>query len=86
MTLETAPEGEDIACESWSNMIRRPRTHLAAFKAQVALPAVRSDKTLAELAQQQDVHPIRSPIERTSCWPLKLRGCEFFKACKCDAI
>ena len=37
---------------------RRPRrTHSAAFKAKVALAAVRGDKTLAELAQQHDVHP-----------------------------
>ena len=39
-------------------MSRRPRrTHSAAFKAKVALAAVRGDKTLAELAQQYDVHP-----------------------------
>ena len=31
--------------------------HSAAFKAKVALAAVRGDKTLAELAQQHDVHP-----------------------------
>ena len=38
-------------------MSRRPRrTHSAAFKAKVALAAVRGDKTLAELAQQHDVH------------------------------
>ena len=39
-------------------MSRRPRrTHSAAFKAKMALAAVRGDKTLAELAQQHDVHP-----------------------------
>ena len=39
-------------------MSRRPRrTHSAAFKAKVALSAVRGDRTLAELAQQHDVHP-----------------------------
>ena len=39
-------------------MSRRPRrTHSAAFKAKVALAAVCGDKTLAELAQQHDVHP-----------------------------
>ena len=33
-------------------MSRRPRrTHSAAFKAKVALAAVRGDKTLAEMAQ-----------------------------------
>ena len=41
-----------------ASMSRRPRrTHSAAFKAKVALAAVRGDKTLAELAQQHDVHP-----------------------------
>ena len=39
-------------------MSRRPRrTHSAAFKTKVALAAVRGDKTLAELAQQHNVHP-----------------------------
>ncbi|MGC8384132.1 IS3 family transposase [Pseudomonas aeruginosa] len=36
---------------------RTRRNHSPAFKAQVALAAVRGDKTLAELAQQFDVHP-----------------------------
>jgi len=36
---------------------RSRRTHSPAFKAKVALAAVREDKTLAELAQQFDVHP-----------------------------
>ena len=39
-------------------MTRRPRrNHTAAFKAKVALAAMKGDKTLAELAQQFDVHP-----------------------------
>ena len=38
-------------------MTRRPRrNHTAAFKAKVALAALKGDKTLAELAQQFDVH------------------------------
>jgi transposase len=38
-------------------MSRRPRrNHTPAFKAKVALAAVRGEKTLAELAQQFDVH------------------------------
>jgi len=39
-------------------MSRRPRrNHAPAFKAKVALAAIKNDKTLAELAQQFDVHP-----------------------------
>jgi transposase-like protein len=39
-------------------MARRPRrNHTAAFKAKVALAALKGDKTLAELATQFDVHP-----------------------------
>jgi transposase len=38
-------------------MTRRPRrNHTPAFKAKVALAAVKGEKTLAELAQQFDVH------------------------------
>ena len=39
-------------------MSRRPRrNHTPAFKAKVALAAVRGELTLTELAQQFDVHP-----------------------------
>jgi transposase len=38
--------------------MRRPRrNHTAAFKAKVALAAIRGEKTLAELAEQFDMHP-----------------------------
>ena len=36
---------------------RQRRNHTAAFKAKVAVAALKGDKTLAELAQQFDVHP-----------------------------
>src|SRR3954470_7901715 len=36
---------------------RLRRNHIPAFKAKVALAAVRGDKTLAELARQFDIHP-----------------------------
>ena len=38
-------------------MRRKRRNHSASFKAKVAVAAVRGEKTLAELAQQYDVHP-----------------------------
>jgi transposase-like protein len=38
--------------------MKRPRrNHAPAFKAKVALAALKGDRTLAELAQQFDVHP-----------------------------
>jgi transposase-like protein len=36
---------------------RTRRTHNPAFKAKVALAAIKGEKTLSELAQQYDVHP-----------------------------
>jgi transposase len=45
-------------CRTGETMARRPRrNHTPAFKAKVALAAVRGDKTLAELAQPFDLHP-----------------------------
>ena len=39
-------------------MSRRPRrNHSPAFKAKVALAAIKGEKTLIELAQEFDVHP-----------------------------
>jgi transposase-like protein len=39
-------------------MSRRPRrNHAAAFKAKVALEALRDGKTIADIAQKHDVHP-----------------------------
>jgi len=39
-------------------MSKRPRrNHSPAFKARVALAAIKGEKTLAELAEQFDVHP-----------------------------
>ena len=51
-------------------MTKRPRrNHTPAFKAKVALAAVRGDKTLAELAQQFDIHP-----NQITQWKAQLEG------------
>jgi transposase-like protein len=44
---------------------RTRRNHTAAFKAKVALAALKGDKTLAELAQQFDVHANQISTWRT---------------------
>ena len=38
-------------------MRRTRRNHAAGFKAEVAVAAIKGDKTLAELAEHFDVHP-----------------------------
>ena len=52
-------------------MSRRPRrNHTPAFKAKVALAAVKGDRTLAQLAEQFDVHP-----NQITSWKAKLPMC-----------
>jgi transposase-like protein len=47
-------------------MSRRPRrNHSPAFKAKVALAAIKGEKTLAELAQDYDLHPNQITTWRT---------------------
>lgn len=38
-------------------MRRKRRNHLPAFKARVAIEAIKGDKTLAELAEKHELHP-----------------------------
>jgi transposase len=51
-------------------MQRRPRrNHTPAFKAKVALAAIKGDRTLAQLAEQFDVHP-----NQITSWKSQLEG------------
>jgi transposase-like protein len=50
--------GTIVARESGATMSKRARrNHSPAFKAKVALAAIRGDRTVAQLADQFDVHP-----------------------------
>ncbi len=51
-------------------MSRRPRrNHTPAFKAKVALAAIKGDRTLAQLAEHFDVHP-----NQITTWKAQLEG------------
>ena len=51
-------------------MSRRPRrNHTPAFKAKVALAAIKGDRTLVQLAEQFDVHP-----NQITSWKAQLEG------------
>jgi transposase len=56
--VDFLPEGGEDGRGSGEHMTKRTRrNHTPAFKAKVALAAVKGEKTLAELAQFFDVHP-----------------------------
>ena len=47
-----------FSCEKERKMTKRKRrNHTSAFKAKVAVAALKGERTLAELAEQYDVHP-----------------------------
>ena len=51
-------------------MKRRPRrNHSPAFKAKVALAAIKGDRTIVQLAEQFDVHP-----NQITAWKSQLEG------------
>src|ERR1700694_5641089 len=51
-------------------MSRRPRrNHTPAFRARVARPAIKGDRTLVEWAEQFDVHP-----NQITSWKAQLEG------------
>jgi transposase-like protein len=56
--VDFLPDGGEDGRGSGESMTRRTRrNHTPAFKAKVALAALKGEKTLVELAQQFDVHP-----------------------------
>ena len=57
--MEFLPDsGHAVPSESGETMSRRARrNHTPAFKAKVALAAIRGESTVSELAQHFDVHP-----------------------------
>jgi transposase len=56
--VDFLPEGGEDRRGSGESMTKRARrNHTPAFKAKVALAAIKGEKTLAELAQLFDVHP-----------------------------
>jgi len=48
---------------------RSRRNHTPAFKAKVALAAIKGDRTLSQLAEQFDVHP-----NQITSWKAQLEG------------
>ena len=51
-------------------MSRRPRrNHTPAFKAKVALAAIKGERTIAQIAEQFDVHP-----NQVTTWKAQLEG------------
>ena len=76
--MEFLPDGgHAVARESGETMSRRPRrNHTPAFKAKVALAAIKGDRTLAQLAEQFDVHP-----NQITAWKAQLedRGVRGFR-------
>jgi transposase-like protein len=51
-------------------MSRRPRrNHSATFKAKVAIAAIKGERTIAQIAEQFDVHP-----NQVTSWKAQLEG------------
>jgi transposase len=64
--VDFLPDSGMICRISGAKMTKRARrNHTSAFKAKVALAAIKGEKTLAELAQQFDVHPNQIPQWRS---------------------
>ena len=62
--------GTVVPSESGETMSKRQRrNHTPAFKAKVALAAVKGDRTIAQLAEHFDVHP-----NQITAWKAQLEG------------
>ena len=61
---------------------RTRRNHTPAFRAKVALAAVKGDKTLSELATHFDAHPTQITVNEASFTKTQLldRAAEVFEA------
>jgi transposase len=67
--VDFPPDSGEYRRVSGEIMTRRPRrNHTPAFKAKVALAALKGEKTLTELAQLFDVHP-----NKITAWKAQLR-------------
>jgi transposase-like protein len=63
--MDSLPDCGEAAAQQEGKMSRRTRrNHRPAFKAKVALAAIKGEKTLAELAQLHDEHPTQITAAR----------------------
>ena len=69
--MEFLPDsGQAVPANQERRCYRRPRrNHTPAFKAKVALAAIKGDRTLAQLAEHFDVHP-----NQITTWKAQLEG------------
>jgi transposase len=68
--VDFLPDSGENGRNSGAQMTKRTRrNHTPAFKAKVALAAVKGDRTIAQLAEHFDVHP-----NQITAWKAQLEG------------